>query len=718
MAVSAASVKAGSAFVEVGTNNNPLYSGLAAAQAKLRSFSASVQSIGSQLVGAGVAGGIPLFLGLSQFADFDQAMARVKAVTAGITQNEFAAMVEEAKRLGLVTAYSAKQAAQGMGVLALAGMRPKQVMQAMAPVLDLTAAAQIDVAQSADIALKVMNNMGYQANELRTVLDVMAAAMTTANTDLVMLGEAFKFIGPIAKSGGVNLTDLTAAIQLLSDAGIQAEMAGTTLRGMILSLTSPSAEAKAELARLGVQVKDEKGNFRGLIAIVTDLERALTGVGTGDKLESLGTIFPARQAAGAAELVSQGGAKLQKYSDALKNSMGTTSRIAATQLDTLKGSVELLTSSVEGLALSAGEVLAPMMRQIGNVAMLVTNGLAKLNEQNPQVVKTFAIVTMTALGLGGALLGLAAAISVVQFAFTPFVVAAGAVTAAMGLATSAVGLYFNRWFFMARQASWLLFIPSVRRWGMEVSDTVSRVTADMGRNIAAATGEVIGTFQSMGQGIYDALATADLKTAASIAFKGIQLAAEQTYQGVFAGFSDFRDELIHRVSRLFNWVYSNFETGLRVVGRAATLNTVDTGVNESILRGRERDRLLQEDRRNQRADTEQGRRDRIDALKAQIAAESERAAQKRDLEEITAWLKTQFENFKQARMPVNKGIPDAYRGLGMVAGAEVAGTFSSAAAGLMGAKSLGEKMVNIGEKQIDQLKGLRKDVKAGGAKFE
>jgi hypothetical protein len=54
----------------------------------------------------------------------------------------------------------------------------------------------------------------------------------------------------------------------------------------------------------------------------------------------------------------------------------------------------------------------------------------------------------------------------------------------------------------------------------------------------------------------------------------------------------------------------------------------------------------------------------------------------------------------------------------MVAGAEVQGTFSSAAAGLMGAKSLGEKMVNIGKEQVDQLKGLRKDVKTGGAKFE
>lgn len=92
-------------------------------------------------------------------------------------------------------------------------------------------------------------------------IDVMAKAMTTANTDLTMLGDAFKFVGPMAKTAGVSLEEITAAIQLLSNAGIQGEMGGTTLRGMLLSLTSPSSEAKRELDRLGVSVVDSAGNY-------------------------------------------------------------------------------------------------------------------------------------------------------------------------------------------------------------------------------------------------------------------------------------------------------------------------------------------------------------------------------------------------------------------------------------------------------------------------
>ena len=46
-------------------------------------------------------------------------------------------------------------------------------------------------------------------------------------------GDAFKFVGPVAKSAGIRLEEVTAAIQLLSNAGIQGEMAGTTLRGWL-----------------------------------------------------------------------------------------------------------------------------------------------------------------------------------------------------------------------------------------------------------------------------------------------------------------------------------------------------------------------------------------------------------------------------------------------------------------------------------------------------
>jgi TP901 family phage tail tape measure protein len=100
--------------------------------------------------------------------------------------------------------------------------------------------------------------MGIAADDLGYAVDVMAKAMTTANTDLTMLGEAFKFVGPMARSSCLSLEEITAALQLLSNASVQRGMAGTTLRGMLLSLTAPSAEAAKEQQHLGVRVPDAR----------------------------------------------------------------------------------------------------------------------------------------------------------------------------------------------------------------------------------------------------------------------------------------------------------------------------------------------------------------------------------------------------------------------------------------------------------------------------
>ena len=128
-----------------------------------------------------------------------------------------------------------------------------------------------------------MAGMGIEANDLGNAVDVLTKAMTTANTDLTQLGDAMKYIGPIAKSAGLEFEEVTAAVQLLSNAGIQAEMAGTVLRGMLLQLTSPSKEAADTLQELGVSVVDAQGGARPLAGTFSPF--ATFGLGVSSPLE-------------------------------------------------------------------------------------------------------------------------------------------------------------------------------------------------------------------------------------------------------------------------------------------------------------------------------------------------------------------------------------------------------------------------------------------------
>src|SRR5690606_18178734 len=128
------------------------------------------------------------------------------------------------------------------------------------------------------------------------------------------------------------------------------------------------------------------GNVRSLADIIGDLENALSGVGSGERLRSLGTIFPARQAAGAAELVAQGAERLRDATTALGDASGTAARIAGTQLDTLKGDFTILLSALEGVGIAIGEAFGTQLRAAirGVTAMLSIAG--EWIQQNRQIV--------------------------------------------------------------------------------------------------------------------------------------------------------------------------------------------------------------------------------------------------------------------------------------------------------------------------------------------
>ena len=403
-------IRAGRAFVELFADDSRLVRGLRASERKIKAFGTSIRKMGTKLTAISAAALAPLAISTRTFAGFEQQMARVRALT-GASDKNFKRLSDAAKRLGEQTVFSASQAAEAMSFFALAGFDVEQILGAIGPALDLAAAGQIEIAQAADISAKIMAGMGLTADELARSVDVLTKAMTTANTDLGQLGDAMKFVGPVAKSAGRGLEEIVAAIQLLSNAGIQGEMAGTTLRGALLALTSPSKEAAEELKRMGVRVLDARGNVRALADIIDDMNKAMQGLGGGQKLEIIGRIFDARQAAGFAELLAQGGDRLRQFTDALSESQGVAAKISGIQLDTLTGDVTILTSALEGLRIAIGEALGDVLRRMTQAMTRAVGMIVQWAKENRQVIETVAKVTAVVLAAAVSLILLGAIIS-------------------------------------------------------------------------------------------------------------------------------------------------------------------------------------------------------------------------------------------------------------------------------------------------------------------
>ena len=164
------------------------------------------------------------------FADFQGSMNNVKALTQA-TEKEMDKLKAQALEMGQKTKFSAKESADAMGFLAMAGLNTNQIMEALPGTLQLAAAGNLELAEAADIATNVMSGMALPISRLGELNDTLAATAASSNTNIRQLGNAMSYAAPLAASAGVSVQETSAAIGILANAGLQGERGGTALRG-------------------------------------------------------------------------------------------------------------------------------------------------------------------------------------------------------------------------------------------------------------------------------------------------------------------------------------------------------------------------------------------------------------------------------------------------------------------------------------------------------
>ncbi|WP_051758214.1 phage tail tape measure protein [Rossellomorea vietnamensis] len=292
--------------------------------------------------------------------NFEEAMSRVKAIS-GATGDEFEALKAKAKELGATTQFSATEAAQGMEYLSMAGFKVNDIIGAMPSVLNLAAAAKLDLGRSADIVSNIMTGFGVKAEDASGAVDVLVKTMTTANTDLPQLGDAMKYVAPVASSLGLSIEETAAAVAKMSDAGIQGSQAGTSLRAALLSLSNPVGQTEKAMNRLNIEVLNSEGNMKSLPELIGHVSEKMEGMTDAQKTATAAQLVGTEAASGFVTLLGVGEDALADYTKTLENSGGTAERVAKTQMENLNGALKELQSAAEGLGIEIGEELLPVI---------------------------------------------------------------------------------------------------------------------------------------------------------------------------------------------------------------------------------------------------------------------------------------------------------------------------------------------------------------------
>jgi TP901 family phage tail tape measure protein len=303
--------------------------------------------------------------GVQSVVNFEEAMAQVRGIairtneTLSTTVDQFEELKSVAESLGATTRFTATQVAEGQLFLARAGFTVQEILDALPGTLDVAAAGMLDLGRAADIASNVLQEFRLEAEEMNRVGDVLVNTANRSNTDILQMAEALKLAGPVAGALRIDLEDTAAAIGVLGNAGIQASLAGTQLRGIMATLSAPTRQARDALdaigERLGVTADFFDLTKESADGVTPALFRILRGFkDAGTTASEFFQIFQRRQAAGGiilSEFIDQ----VEALAESNKKADGEARRLAAIVEDTLAGAVRALKSAFEALFITIGE---------------------------------------------------------------------------------------------------------------------------------------------------------------------------------------------------------------------------------------------------------------------------------------------------------------------------------------------------------------------------
>lgn len=363
---------------------------LQAAGDKISSIGGAISNVGNALT-VGVTTPIlaAATAAVSLGNDFEAQMSRVQAI-AGATSTELEALTDQALQLGADTSFSASEVAEGMENLASAGFTVEEIMAAMSGMLDLAASSGADLAISSEIAASAIRGFGLDASDAAHVADVFAEAAARTNAQTEDMGDAMKYIAPVANAMGQSLEETAAAIGIMSDAGIKGSQAGTSLRGALSRLAKPTQPMIDTMIDLGLAFYDAAGNMLPLNEMVEQLQDRFEGLTQEQQNNALVTLFGQESLSGMLALIQRGPEELRNLTASFESADGAAAKMAQTMLDNTAGTIEEMTGSLETAGITIQRVLAPYIRDAAQAVTGLANDFADLDEEQQKNIVAWA----------------------------------------------------------------------------------------------------------------------------------------------------------------------------------------------------------------------------------------------------------------------------------------------------------------------------------------
>lgn len=419
------------------------------------------------LTGAATAVGTAIYNGpVKKAADFEQQISTVKSLVGEVKNKELAGITKQADKMGLAyqkgtnatettmnvlaakakqmgatTKFTAKEAGEALEYMAVAGWSADEMLSGVSGVMNLAAASDADLGTTSDIVTDSIENFGLSAKETTHFVDVMAQTARKSNTDVLKLGESYKYVSPVAKSMGYSIEDINVALGLMANSGIKASSGGTALRTLLTNMAKPTAKMEQAMKELGVSLDDGHGKMKSFHDVMVDMRK---GFGTlkipakdfkeqitkqnvalekGDisqkvydknilrltkraygaegalKAQAAATLAGKEGMSGLLAIVNASDETFNSLTKDINKADGAAEEMAKIKLENFNGQVTLFTSAFDALQTEIGLLLLPTLTELVKKVTAVTSSIADFVSKNPEAVKTVGKIAAGLVGL-------------------------------------------------------------------------------------------------------------------------------------------------------------------------------------------------------------------------------------------------------------------------------------------------------------------------------
>ena len=291
---------------------------------------------------AGAAGiGFGIYDAIKSYADFEKEMSAVKAIS-GATGAEFDMLIEKARQMGADTKFSATESAQAFEYMAMAGWKTDDMMNGIEGVMNLAAASGEDLGRVSDIVTDALTAFGLKASDSAHFADVLAAAATSSNTNVGMMGDTFKYVAPLAGALKYDVEDVATAIGVMANSGVKGTEAGTSLRSIFTRLAKPPKDAAKALDALSISIKNSDGTIKPFMQTMEEMRDKFSTLSDDQKIQYAASIAGQEAMSGLLAIMNASEGDFEKVANAIDHADGSAKEMAKTRMDNLAGDIELV----------------------------------------------------------------------------------------------------------------------------------------------------------------------------------------------------------------------------------------------------------------------------------------------------------------------------------------------------------------------------------------